>query len=106
MAIDKEGKIVEQMNGKLSVKYEYRDARKIKQQKEISISSEYIEDFNIHQIADFMLSAISLTGHSMKSVLLAIIETSDYVDGITDDLNYLGYGTQAENKGNPKGGKR
>lgn len=87
---------MEQMNSKLSVRYEYRDARKIKQAQEISISSEYTDGFNLYQITDFMLSVINLTEHSMKSVLLAIVEASDCTDAIVDNLNYLGYGTKIE----------
>ena len=94
---------MEQMNGKLSVRYEYRDARKIKQAQEISISSEYADSFNLYQIANFMLSVIEFTGHTTRDVLLAAIESSDYANDITDELIYLGYGTQAEVIDNQEG---
>lgn len=87
---------MEEMNSKLSVKYEYKDPRRVKQQQEISISSGYNDGFDIHQIADFVLSVISLTGYSAQDVLFETIEMSNYANAITDDLNLLGYGTRAE----------
>jgi len=97
---------MEQMNSKLSVRYEYKDIRKVKQQDEISMSSNYTDGFSIYQVANFVLSVIRLTGYSVKPVLLQAIEDSDYTHEITDELNYLGYGTQAEAKDDPKGGKK
>ena len=87
-------KNMEQMNSKLSVKYEYKDVYGNKQQKEISIASETIDDFNIFQIADFVLNAISLTGYSVRGVLLTAVEKSEFVHEIVDDLNDLGYGSK------------
>lgn len=89
-------KIMEEMNSKMSVKYEYKDIRKVKQQDELSISSNYIDGFDVHQVADFVLNVIRLTGYSVELVLLHAIEASDYVREITDELNYLGYGSKAE----------
>lgn len=87
---------MEEMNSKMSVKYEYKDIRKVKQQDELSISSNYIDGFDVHQVADFVLNVIRLTGYSVELVLLHAIEASDYVREITDELNYLGYGSKAE----------
>ena len=89
---------MEEMNSKLSVKYEYKDINKVKQQQEVSISSGYVDGFRIHQVVDFLLSVINLTGYSVERILLETVEASDYVDAITDELNYLGYGRQAEEK--------
>lgn len=92
----KENEIMEEMNNKMSVKYEYKDIYKVKQQEEFSMSSDYIDGFSIYQVANFVLSVIRLTGYSVKSVLLQAIEDSVYVHEITDELNYLGYGSKEE----------
>lgn len=89
-------KIMEEMNSKMSVKYEYKDIRKVKQQQEVSISSDYTDGFDIYQVAGFVLNVIRLTGYPVKSILLQAIEDSGYEHEITDELNYLGYGNKAE----------
>ena len=87
---------MEEMNSKLSVKYEYKDIRKVKQQQEVSISSDYTDGFSIYQVADFVLSVIRLTGYSVRGVLLQAIEEAGCANSITDELIYLGYGTKME----------
>ena len=87
---------MEQMNSKLSVRFEYRDVNRVKQAQEISISSEYSDSFNPYQVTEFIFNVIRLTGHSTRDVLLTLVESSNYVDDITDDLNYLGYGNKEE----------
>ena len=87
---------MEEMNSKMSVKYEYKDIRKVKQQDELSISSNYIDGFDVHQVADFVLNVIRLTGYSVERILLEAIEASGHTDAITDELNYLGYGSKAD----------
>lgn len=91
---------MEEMNSKLSVKYEYKDIRKVKQQQECSISSDYTDGFNIYQVADFVLSVIRLTGYPVRSVLLQAIEEAGCADTIVDELNYLGYGSKEEEETN------
>lgn len=95
---EKEIEIMEEMNSRLSVKYEYKDAYKVKQQHEVSISSGYVDGFGIHQIAEFMLSVINLTGYQVERVLLETIEFTDCGDEIMDELTYLGYGSTAKEK--------
>lgn len=85
---------MEEMNSKLSVKYEYQDIRKVKQLDEFSISSNYLDGFSIYQVAGLVLNVIRLTGYPVKSILLQAIEDSDYADDITDELIYLGYGSK------------
>lgn len=87
---------MEEMNHKMSVKYESKDIRKVKQQDEFSMSSNYTDGFSIRQVANFVLNVIRLTDYSVRGVLLQAIEDSDYTDEITDELNYLGYGTEME----------
>lgn len=93
---EKEKEIMEEMNSKLSVKYEYQDIRKVKQLDEFSISSNYLDGFSIYQVAGLVLNVIRLTGYPVKSILLQAIEDSDYADDITDELIYLGYGSKEE----------
>lgn len=82
------------MNNKISVKYEYEDIHKVKQQQEFSMSSNYTNSFSIYQVADFVLNVISLTGYPVETVLVETVEASDYGDQIVDELTYLGYGSK------------